>query len=165
MLGGGDQKGRIKTGRVHFLHNPAQGSSLYACAMCNKVVTSQKDLASHLSEEHAVSKQQVTDVAAPSEVDSWTVPVGKIARRDGSGRRVDKGFSLGGIRMMEKNTCSVCGKTFGYYQSLVRHKWKCAGTRVFVCETCGYKSYRADHYWLHQKKMHGIERPHKQTNP
>lgn len=58
----------------------------------------------------------------------------------------------------ERSRCSVCGKTFAHHHSMLRHKWKCEGTRLIVCAICGHKAHRSDHYWLHMK-THGVRRP------
>lgn len=66
--------------------------------------------------------------------------------------------SLSGEFPSERSRCSVCGKTFAHHHSMLRHKWKCEGTRLIVCSICGHKAHRSDHYWLHMK-IHGVRRP------
>lgn len=65
--------------------------------------------------------------------------------------------SLSGDFPSERSRCSVCGKTFAHHHSMLRHKWKCEGTRLIVCSICGHKAHRSDHYWLHMR-IHGVRR-------
>ncbi|XP_076460730.1 uncharacterized protein LOC143293577 isoform X24 [Babylonia areolata] len=85
--------------------------------------------------------------------------VGWRGRRPGfspSSSLTSKG--VGGEFASLRSRCSVCGKTFAHHHSMLRHKWKCEGTRLIVCNICGHKAHRSDHYWLHMRK-HGIRRP------
>ncbi|GFR68808.1 zinc finger protein 420 [Elysia marginata] len=51
--------------------------------------------------------------------------------------------------------CEECFKVFNMKQSLVRHKWKCEGTRILKCNVCSQQFHRMDKLRAHQISKHG----------
>lgn len=137
-------------------------SSDFFCIQCKLYFGSSEDLNTHTSKFHS----------SPTSIAKASVGSRKSDQRRGciflSERRRAKGGSwskdLSGIgsgaldSSQKKFRCSVCGVQFSHHHSLLRHKWKCEGTRNFVCDKCGHVTYRSDHHKLHLNTQHDINK-------